>query len=513
MPHLIYTTFDSFIHNLFRAPVAEPETWKSHFDIPRYSIYTSLIVFDEAHLFSSEAPIERPGEGHLKMFTAFSSAIKVLSSSLVPMIIMTATMPSKLIESIIENLGNPFYAPKKRVYLIEYAPELETGERKETEMRISNFYVLKIEIGDKKFFKDALKLNPELYEKTIKPDDIYIKGLEEFQKGGAVLIVRNTIKDAINIYRTLKEEKARVYLIHGRLSLGDRKKVLEEVNRCLQKERTFILVSTQVIEAGVDFDFDVLITDAAPISSIIQRVGRIGRRLETRRLLKPKIYLVEGDGSKVYDEGLTKNSIVVLKEYMKGRTMSIAWRIPRVNQKIFPGKGYVEILEDVYKEWEYKIWNPLYLALIDIDKYYMLNQKVVNRLLNDLCSFVRNEGIFQVSYWVQSESLLKGEEKNVWKKAYESLIPISMRILRNKWMNIFQVKDEAIKILCVSDDKRTIITEYSEDLYKAFERKGRTCWFLRGLERTLKRERRRGLIVVAPIIKSEFYGEEGLVFE
>lgn len=513
MPHLVYTTFDSFIHNLFRAPVAEPKTWKSHFDIPRYSIYTSLIVFDEAHLFSSEAPREKPGEGHLKMFTAFSSAIKALSSSLIPMIIMTATMPFKLIESIVNNLSNPYYASKKRIYLIEYAPELEKGERKESVQRISNFYVSRIGIGDRKFFRAALKINPELYEDIIKLDDIYIKGLEEYQKGGAVLIVRNTVRAAIQIYRKLKKEHSRVYLIHGRLSLGDRRRVLKEVEEKLKNERSFILVSTQVIEAGVDFDFDVLITDAAPISSIIQRVGRISRFPETKRLVKPKIYLVEGNGSKVYDEILTKNSVKTLEEYMKDKKLGIAWRIPRVNQEIFPGKGYVEILEDVYRDWEYKIVDSLHRALTDIDRYYMLNQKIIDRFLASLCSFVRDEGIFQVSHLKSTEILHECNEKDMWRIVYESLIPISVRVLRKKWMDILEIEDEKIKILCISDDRQVILQEPSSELYKAFEQNGATCWFLRNLQKALKRERKRGLIIIAPTIKPKLYGEEGLIFE
>jgi superfamily II DNA/RNA helicase len=44
--------------------------------------------------------------------------------------------------------------------------------------------------------------------------------------------------------------------------------------------RVVVVVATQVIEVGVDLDFVSVITDAAPLASLVQRVGRVNRRLE-----------------------------------------------------------------------------------------------------------------------------------------------------------------------------------------------------------------------------------------
>jgi CRISPR-associated endonuclease/helicase Cas3 len=65
-------------------------------------------------------------------------------------------------------------------------------------------------------------------------------------------------------------------LIHSRFRLVERK---ERVQELLQAEgKPGIVISTQVVEAGVDISAEVLFTELAPWSSLVQRFGRCNRR-------------------------------------------------------------------------------------------------------------------------------------------------------------------------------------------------------------------------------------------
>jgi len=527
MPRLVYTTFDSFIHNLFKAPVAEHDVTRSHFDVPRYSIYTSLLVFDEAHLFSTESPIAESKElfeSHSRMFTAFCTSLEVLSRSLTPLIVMTATMPSKLLKSIIERLKTPYYAAEKRIYLLEYNPQLEDKEVKEEKTKISSKTVLNVEVGDKKFLDHAEKLNPR-FKGVIKCEDVCRKALEELERGARVLVVRNTVKEAVKTFKLLKSEGEDTILLHGRLSVRDKSTALSQAEQRLKDHKPFILVATQIIEAGVDLDLDILITDAAPLNSIIQRVGRVGRRPEGSRIVEPAVYVVKGDGSGVYDETLTHKTLGLLIR-LNEEGCGLMWRVPR-SRGLEGYVGYVEALDMVYADWDYKVDQRLKEALTDIDRYYMLDQYYVKRVLDRLCSFVREEGMFQLSHWIECSSSglqspntagcreTSSKRGDVWREVYNSLIPVGVRMLIKRWRDILTVENGQIKVLAVSRGGKAV-TVLSKALYEALEEASqsprRKCAFLRKLENSLRDEfRKRGLTAVAPILKLGSYVEgEGL---
>lgn len=98
--------------------------------------------------------------------------------------------------------------------------------------------------------------------------------------------IRNTIDDAIAGYDLLRGvgiPADSLTLFHARFILADRiekeSKVLEQFGpRSGRQERAGkILVATQVVEQSLDLDFDVMVSDLAPIDLIIQRIGRLQR--------------------------------------------------------------------------------------------------------------------------------------------------------------------------------------------------------------------------------------------
>lgn len=106
---------------------------------------------------------------------------------------------------------------------------------------------------------------------------------DEFQKNmhpeNSYLIVCNTIAQSLQVYNILSENGTKEeyrYLSTNLLPIH-RRDTLKELENLLKKDRV-ILVSTQVVEAGVDLDFDEVIRDIGPLDSIIQCAGRCNRR-------------------------------------------------------------------------------------------------------------------------------------------------------------------------------------------------------------------------------------------
>jgi CRISPR-associated endonuclease/helicase Cas3 len=120
-----------------------------------------------------------------------------------------------------------------------------------------------------------------------------------------ILLICNRVDSAQNIFETIKEEYLEVpsILIHSRFNRMDRQDKetrligLDEKGQPSGEFNTStgpcIVVSTQVVEVSLDISFDLMITETAPIDSLIQRFGRINRKRgpETIGTYKP-VYII-----------------------------------------------------------------------------------------------------------------------------------------------------------------------------------------------------------------------------
>ncbi|GAD89983.1 putative CRISPR-associated protein [Vibrio halioticoli NBRC 102217] len=106
--------------------------------------------------------------------------------------------------------------------------------------------------------------------------------LEWARQGAMVGIICNTVNDAQMLYHELcvKSNDVDIDLFHARYVFGDRSKIEKQVLATYGKEalRTGrILVATQVVEQSLDLDFDLLVSQIAPIEFLMQRMGRLWR--------------------------------------------------------------------------------------------------------------------------------------------------------------------------------------------------------------------------------------------
>lgn len=92
------------------------------------------------------------------------------------------------------------------------------------------------------------------------------------------LALANTVERAVGLYRSLKEltPDNALLLLHSRFRPADRERLVARLEDRLPATGR-IVISTQVIEAGIDLDAGALVTELAPWPSIVQRAGRLNR--------------------------------------------------------------------------------------------------------------------------------------------------------------------------------------------------------------------------------------------
>lgn len=123
---------------------------------------------------------------------------------------------------------------------------------------------------------------------------------DKWQKHKSCLIVCNTVKQSVEIHKAikgyLKENQLDnpVYYLSTNIIPAHRFKRIEEIDNDLKNNKHPIVVATQVVEAGVDLDFDMGFRDIGPIDSIIQVAGRINRNNDLKKKHSP-LYVLDLD--------------------------------------------------------------------------------------------------------------------------------------------------------------------------------------------------------------------------
>lgn len=203
--------------------------------------------------------------------------------------------------------------------------------------------------------KHYVQTLPEMDENSLVP-----RILEEARRNGGqrVLVVLNTVPKAQEVYKKLlehcekeghKDLQGRIWLVHSRFTLEDRREKEEFLKKEFKNPKDSpdgakILVATQVVEASLDIDADVLFTELAPMDALVQRMGRVLRRIgpqcvpcgngeyETPKGQRykvpegqPNVYIFLWKGEKTgtpYDKELLQVTAKVIRRCLKKRSQS-----------------------------------------------------------------------------------------------------------------------------------------------------------------------------------------------
>jgi CRISPR-associated endonuclease/helicase Cas3 len=211
----------------------------------------SAVIIDEVHSFDKRM---------------FDSLVSFLENFDIPVLCMTATLPPSRRERLKKAGLNVYPTEMDRDLL----PDLEEKE-----------------------------CHPRYY---LEPVDNFAaafdKAVTAYQQGERVLWVVNTVDRCLAIAQKLKTTlNTEVLTYHSRFRLCDRQKVHAQTVAAfaLQKDREerkpAIAVTTQVCEMSLDLDADVLITEVAPIPSLVQRFGRANRHLARGLDFQAKLHI------------------------------------------------------------------------------------------------------------------------------------------------------------------------------------------------------------------------------
>jgi CRISPR-associated endonuclease/helicase Cas3 len=136
------------------------------------------------------------------------------------------------------------------------------------------------------------------------------------------LVIVNTREAALRTYLAARDRGLPAFLLSRWLTPHDRQNILQKLIDMEGKEQR-CLIATQVVEAGVDRDFDLVFRDLAPFDSIVQAAGRCNRH--AKRDKPGELWVVElkddnndrirSLASYVYDKTLLNQTRTLLQEY------------------------------------------------------------------------------------------------------------------------------------------------------------------------------------------------------
>ncbi|MFI7077129.1 CRISPR-associated helicase Cas3' [Micromonospora sp. NPDC049903] len=124
--------------------------------------------------------------------------------------------------------------------------------------------------------------------------------------GGSAAVVCNTVGDAQQTYRVVRgwaPADVSVILLHSRFPARRREEITGRITARLgrngDRSVSTIVIATQVIEQSLDLDFDLLVTDLAPMAQLLQRAGRCHRHPRARPAWAehPRVVVLDPRGS------------------------------------------------------------------------------------------------------------------------------------------------------------------------------------------------------------------------
>ncbi len=227
---------------------------------------------------------------------------------------------------------------------------------------IINKYTELVDNPDKYFNSPSLKrtkLVPR-FEKELTVKEFADKFINSIEKDkSSYLVVMNTIRSSIEFYKEIKDKIGQDYEIFY-LSTNviplQREERIKKIKELLSKKERVILVSTQVVEAGVDLDFDKVFRDLGPLDSLIQVAGRCNRN-KRFELGEVEVFILKCDGcvyeyfsKKVYGStliDLTKK--IVNKEYTENEYKELSEKYFRLVKEYKSQDRSNKVEEDIYR--------------------------------------------------------------------------------------------------------------------------------------------------------------------
>ena len=296
-----------------------------------------VVILDEVHAYDTY------------MTTIIERLLNWLSALGTSVILLSATLPTSRREALMRAYGarnenadiDPMAYPK--LCVISRAGIHATSPRASQPDR-------KITIGTLQLDDDESENKAQLL-------------LDSISDGGCVCWITNTVDRAQKIFEQvdrLASPDVERMLLHARFPLDDRQKLEAELTTNYGPEgkrpSKGIVIGTQVLEQSLDLDFDMMVTDLAPIDFLLQRAGRLHRHTYHPRPTshtEPRLWI---NIPKSDDENLSVGAdALIYDEFFLRRTLlSLNGKI-----ELHLPADYRPLVETVYDDSEPALDNPM----------------------------------------------------------------------------------------------------------------------------------------------------------
>ena len=320
---------------------------QKHLALRHLGLSKKVVIIDEVHAYDAYM------SQYLKRTLQWLGAYKV------PVILLSATLPA---QSRLELLNEYQNGRAKNI-----TDDLELKRFKENRANlqlISNQYPIitytdGYEIKQKSDFPKAA--DKEIQVRRISDENLKDLLLDFRKRGGVIGVIVNTVKRAQLIGSQLLEKFGddTVDIIHSAFIATDRAikedKLLKTIGKDGDRPKFKIIIGTQVLEQSLDIDFDVLITDLAPMDLLFQRIGRLQRHDIDREICykEPTVYIMGLSESLEFEKG----SRIVYGDYLLTKTqyylsdtdvIKIPGDIPELVNKVYANEDEkMDIPEDL----------------------------------------------------------------------------------------------------------------------------------------------------------------------
>ena len=253
------------------------------------------------------------------------------------------------------------------------------------------------------------------------------------------LIVANTIRSSKEIYQKIRDAGLNDNLFYLSTSIipKQREERIKAIKDLLETGTKVIVVSTQVIEAGVDLDFDMVVRDIGPIDSIIQVAGRCNREYGKD---KSEVYIFYLDDFASYVYGKIHPDIS--KKLLEFREITEE-HFPEITNRYFE-----EIKPRINDDVSRYIWE----AMLEL-RYYEKNppQKHGHNILVSEFQLIDERGEY-VDIFVE----LDEEAKKIW-KIYCNQVHNEKDFLKRRYAYLSIRKEFRNYIISVRNDKKVLL--------------------------------------------------------
>lgn len=348
-----------------------------------------VVVIDEVHAYD------------IYMDQYLLESLRWLGAYGVPVILLSATLPSKKREDMIKS------------YLLGRGERSSEIKKKLKDLNKDAYPLISYTDGNKiKQYKDfTIEKSKDI--KVIKhfSDDILPLIRNLWNNDGIIGVIVNTVRKAQELAKICSEifGEENIELLHSSFIATQRakkeKELLDIIGKRAKRPKKKIIIGTQVIEQSLDIDFDVLITDLAPMDLMIQRIGRLHRHENTKRSKayeKPVVYIAGINE----DFDFEKGSMAVYGPYILARSQ---YYLP---DKITIPKDISKLVQKVYSHDDLVIDDNVavqYQEFFEKDKAFkeLKKRKAKAFLLNQRKTKKQKSMVD----WLEGDAILKTEEK------------------------------------------------------------------------------------------------------